>query len=48
MAELGMVWDRTRTLSWELAKLLKLSGYCEYDDLSGLEMDLSDKDENYP
>jgi len=45
MAELGTVWDKTRTLSRELAKLLKLSGYYEYGDLSDLEMDLSDKEQ---
>ena len=45
MADLKMVQEETAKLNQSIQRLLKLSTYEKYDDLSGLDMDLTDPEQ---
>ena len=45
MADLKMVQEETTKLNQSIRRLLKLSTYEKYDDLSGLDMDLTDPEQ---
>lgn len=45
MADLKMVQEETEKLNQSIRRLLKLSTYDKYDDLSGLDMDLTDPEQ---